>query len=47
VRELLGPGLPEEADPALLERYQRITAEFDRRASAAWSTGTRTAGGDQ
>jgi hypothetical protein len=42
VRGLLGPGPPEQADPALLDRYQRITEEFDRRASAAWSGGSRS-----
>lgn len=47
VRELLGPGPAEAADPALLDRYQRITQEFDRRAAAAWSAGTWITGDSQ
>jgi hypothetical protein len=42
VREALEHVPERERDPELVNRYQRLTEEFDRRASAAW-----TGGGDQ
>jgi hypothetical protein len=39
VREALEHVPQPEQDPDLVSRYERLTAEFDRRARAAWAGG--------
>lgn len=41
VREALELVPEHEQDPELVSRYGRLTQEFDRRASAAWTGGSR------
>lgn len=47
IRELLEFQPECAADPELLDRYERITEEFDRRAKAAWAAGSWATGGGQ
>jgi hypothetical protein len=41
VREALELVPEHERAPELVSRYQRLTEEFDRRASAAWTGGSQ------